>query len=115
MTSRPSSLRALVENLRDDAARQATELEAHRDYERRDVMRAQVNAYVKVLNLLALDGTTPLDVMDVLKWAERKLSALVTDDDGNGAFIRGTGTELAGFGVGMAKLRKLIAERETEK
>ena len=48
----------------------------------------------------------------VLIWAERQLRALVTDDDGNGAFIRGTGVEMAGFGVGMEKLRATIRARQ---
>ena len=45
---------------------------------------------------------------DALIWAERQLCALVTEDDGNGAFIRGTSTELVGFGAGMEKLRAAI-------
>lgn len=43
-----------------------------------------------------------------LDWARRKLSALVTEDDGNGAFIRGTGTELAGFGAGMDRIKAAL-------
>ena len=48
----------------------------------------------------------------LLEWAERQLSNLVTDDDGNGAFIRGTSVELAGFGEGMKKLRSAIRARQ---
>lgn len=47
-------------------------------------------------------------VREVLIWAERNLGNLVTEDEGNGAFIRGTGVELAGFGAGMTKLRKVL-------
>lgn len=43
-----------------------------------------------------------------LSWALRQLRALVTEDDGNGAFIRGTGTELAGFGAEYDKAQKAL-------
>lgn len=52
------------------------------------------------------------DVLRALKWAERQLRALVTEDDGSGAFVRGTGTELAGFGQGMKNLRNVIKKLE---
>ena len=52
------------------------------------------------------------DLLDSLTWAERQLRALVTEDDGSGAFIRGTGTELAGFGAGVEKMRAAIAKAE---
>lgn len=52
------------------------------------------------------------DLLDALKWAERQLFALVTDDDGSGAIIRGTSTELAGFGAGVGKMRAAIAKAE---
>lgn len=44
------------------------------------------------------------------RWAERQLGSLVADDDGNGAFVRGTGTELAGFGAGIDELRCALRE-----
>ena len=54
--------------------------------------------------------TVPAQALrEALEWAEEQLSALVTDDDGDGAFIRGTGTELVGFGAGMKKLRAALA------
>lgn len=43
-----------------------------------------------------------------LEWAERQLSALVTEDNGSGTFVRSTGTELAGFSVGRDALRTAI-------
>jgi len=57
-----------------------------------------------------MPAPTPPELIETLKWAERNLRALVTEDDGNGAFIRGTGTELAGFGAEMRKLHEVIAK-----
>lgn len=42
------------------------------------------------------------------KWAERQLRALVTEDDGSGAFGTGFRGEIAGFGQGMDDLRAAI-------
>jgi len=55
------SLREQIESWRDEAARHATECERYRDYERRDVLRAQVSAYVKVLALLPADETPQVE------------------------------------------------------
>ncbi len=50
------------------------------------------------------------DLLNALKWAERQLRALVTEDDGTGVFIRGTGTEVAGFGAGVEMIRSALAK-----
>lgn len=50
------------------------------------------------------------NILESLIWAEKQLHSLVTEDEGSGSFIRGTGTELAGFHLGMDKLRKAIRE-----
>lgn len=51
---------------------------------------------------------------EALTWAERQLQALVTDDDGTGAFIRHTGTELVGFGAGMKNIRCALSAEATK-
>ena len=50
---------------------------------------------------------------EAAQWAEERLSALVTEDDGNGAFVRHKGVELAGFGAGMKRLREALASSPT--
>jgi len=57
-----------------------------------------------------MPAPTPPELIATLKWAERNLIALVTEDDGTGAFIRGTGIELAGFGHGMEQLRATLRD-----
>lgn len=57
---------------------------------------------------------TATEMLEALKWAERQLRALVTEDNGYGAFIRGTGVELAGFGLGMEKIRAAIAKAKAD-
>lgn len=52
------------------------------------------------------------ELLVALKWAERQLRALVTEDDGAGAFIRGSGMELAGFGAGVCAMQAAIANAE---
>lgn len=53
------------------------------------------------------------ELLDALTWAQKQLRALVTaDDGGQGAFIRGTRTELVGFGAGMDAIRIAIAKAE---
>jgi hypothetical protein len=52
------------------------------------------------------------ELLEALKWAERKFRVLVTEDDGSGVFIRGTGTELAGFGAGVEKMRAAIKKAD---
>lgn len=50
------------------------------------------------------------DLLVALVWAQKQLRMLVTDDDGDGAFIRGGGIELAGFGAGMSVIKAAIAK-----
>lgn len=56
--------------------------------------------------------TSNEDLLRAAKWAAVQLTRLVTEDEGNGSFIRGTGVELVGFGIGMDALRKAIDEAE---
>ena len=69
--------------------------------------RAAANAEFIVRAVNAHD-----DLLATLKWAERQLAALVSEDDGNGSFIRGTGTELVGFYAGREQIRAAIAKAE---
>lgn len=48
------------------------------------------------------------EIVASCEWAERHFKALVTEDEGHGSFIRGTGTELVGFSIGRDKLREVI-------
>lgn len=59
-----------------------------------------------------LNGEAP-ELLAALKWAEKQLRALVTEDD-EAVFIRSTGTELAGFSAGMRRIRAAIARAESE-
>jgi hypothetical protein len=52
------------------------------------------------------------DLLAALKWAKARLEALVTEDQGNGAFLRGTSIELAGFGAEMKKVSSAIQKAE---
>lgn len=49
-------------------------------------------------------------LLQAARWAEFYLKQLVTEDEGSGSFVRGTGTELAGFSLGMDALRKAIRD-----
>lgn len=53
---------------------------------------------------------TLAEALKSLQWSERYLRGLVTEDDGNGAFVRGQPVELVGFGAGMEALRKSIRD-----
>ncbi len=50
------------------------------------------------------------ELVAALKWADRQLNALVTEDDGSGTFIRGTGTELGGFCIGRDAMRSILSK-----
>ncbi len=52
------------------------------------------------------------ELLGALRWALVQLDALVTRDDGNGAYLRGTGKELAGFGWGIRRIESAIQKAE---
>lgn len=83
----------------------AEQAEAERDHERheKETVADAAQAYAR------WSRAERERLRELLARAESYLRAVVSEDDGNGSFVRGVGVELVGFGAIMKRIRAALA------